>query len=182
MRNVRGQQITDGDPRLPGLVLLFLPNLRNLCNLRIPSGDRPARGSRKPIHRLRRFHRFGRLRTSRNGKGPRATNHRLGFKSDGIPADRNKGEPNGGGSMPYVLMIRERQSSRAGHGQIANTHATWEEAHAELVAYVRENWNARMDEGPPKDDEDELIVRYFEQTLEEYDIAETANNMTTGKP
>jgi len=82
--------------------------------------------------------------------------------------------------MPYVLMIRERQSSWAGRGPIANTHATWEEAHAELVAYVHENWDAKMDEDPPKDDEDELIVHYFEKTLEEYDIAETANTASTG--
>jgi mono/diheme cytochrome c family protein len=81
--------------------------------------------------------------------------------------------------MPYVLMIRERHNFSAGRSPIANTHATWEEAHAELVAYVRENWDARMDQDPPQDDEDELIVQYFEQTLEEYDTAETANTAST---
>ena len=75
--------------------------------------------------------------------------------------------------MPYVLMIRERGYSWAGRGPIAIIHSSEEEAQAELVEYVRENWDAKMDEDPPED-EDELIEQYFDQVLEEYDITEAA--------
>lgn len=75
--------------------------------------------------------------------------------------------------MPYVLMIRERGCSWAGREPIATVHASREEAEAELVDYVKENWDAEMNEHPPGD-EDELIERYFDCVLEEYDIAETA--------
>jgi len=75
--------------------------------------------------------------------------------------------------MPYILMIRERGCSWAGRDPIAVIHATEEEAQAELVDYVRENWDAKMDEDPPPDDDD-LIEQYFDQTLEEYVITEAA--------
>ncbi len=75
--------------------------------------------------------------------------------------------------MPFVLMIRERGHSWAGREPIAVVHASREEAEAELVDYVKENWDAKMNEDPPAD-EDELIERYFDCVLEEYDIAETA--------
>ena len=75
--------------------------------------------------------------------------------------------------MPFVLMIRERGSSWAGREPIAIIHPSREEAQAELVDYVRENWDAKMDQDSPEDD-DELIDQYFDQVLEEYDIAETA--------
>ena len=74
--------------------------------------------------------------------------------------------------MPFVLMIRERRNSWAGRGPIARIYSSEEEAQAELVDYVRENWDAKMDEDPPED-EDELIEQYFDQVLEEYDIAAT---------
>ena len=77
-------------------------------------------------------------------------------------------------SMPFVLMIRERGNSWAGRGPIAVIHPSEEAAHADLLDYVRKNWDDEMNEDPPEDDEDELIKMYFEQALEEYDIAETA--------
>ena len=76
--------------------------------------------------------------------------------------------------MPYVLMIRERHSSWAGRRPIANIHPSEKDAQAELLDYVRENWDSKMDEDPPEDDDDELIEMYFDQALEEYVIAETA--------
>ena len=75
--------------------------------------------------------------------------------------------------MPYVLMIRERGCSWAGRGPIAVIHPTEEEAQADLVDYVRKNWDDKMNEDPPEDDY-ELVEEYFDQVLEEYDIAETA--------
>jgi len=75
--------------------------------------------------------------------------------------------------MPFVLMIRERGCSWAGRGPIARIYSSEEEAQAELLDYVRENWDAKMDEDPPEDD-DELIAAYFEQVLEEYVITEAA--------
>jgi hypothetical protein len=76
--------------------------------------------------------------------------------------------------MPFVLMIRERRNSWAGRGPIAVIHPSEEAAQAELVDYVRENWDAKMDEDPPEDDDDELIEMYFDQALEEYVITEAA--------
>ena len=76
--------------------------------------------------------------------------------------------------MPFVLMIRERRNSWAGRGPIAVIHPSEEEAQADLVDYVQENWDAKMDEDPPEDDVDELIEMYFDQALEEYVIAEAA--------
>lgn len=73
--------------------------------------------------------------------------------------------------MPFVLMIRERGCSWAGRGPIAMTFPSKEAARAELLDYARENWDAKMDDDPP-DDEDELVEQYFDWVLEEYDIAE----------
>ena len=75
--------------------------------------------------------------------------------------------------MPFVLIIRERGSSWAGREPIATVHTTREEAQAELADYVREMWNAKMDEDPPEDDDD-MIDHYFGKVLEEYDIADAA--------
>lgn len=69
-------------------------------------------------------------------------------------------------------MIRERGYSWAGREPIAVIHDTREEAEADLVDYVRQNWNATMDEDPPEDDDD-LVSQYFDHALEAYDIAET---------
>lgn len=75
--------------------------------------------------------------------------------------------------MPFVLMIRERRGSWAGRGPIAVIHPTEEAAQADLLTYVRENWDSRFGDDLPEDD-DELIEQYFDCALEEYDIAETA--------
>ncbi len=58
--------------------------------------------------------------------------------------------------MPFVLMIRERHNSWAGRGPIAMTFPSEEAARAELLDYVRENWDGRAGGDPPEDD-DELI-------------------------
>jgi len=74
--------------------------------------------------------------------------------------------------MPYILIIRERRDSWGGRGPMAVMHRSREEAQAELLDYVRENWDDKIDEDPPEDEE-ELIDQYFDQTLEEYAISET---------
>jgi hypothetical protein len=70
-------------------------------------------------------------------------------------------------------MIRERHFSWGGRGPIALIFPTEEAAKAELLDYVRENWDDKMDEDP-LEDEDELVEAYFDHALEEYDIAEAA--------
>jgi hypothetical protein len=74
--------------------------------------------------------------------------------------------------MPFVLMIRERGCSWAGRGPIAVIHPSKEEAQAELLDDVRENWDAKMGDDLPEDDQ--LIEMYFDQVLEEYVITEAA--------
>lgn len=73
--------------------------------------------------------------------------------------------------MPFVLMIGERRCSWASRGPIAETYATREEAEADLADYVRRNWDAKMGDDPPEDD-DELVEQFFDWVLEEYEIAE----------
>lgn len=75
--------------------------------------------------------------------------------------------------MPFVLVIRERRNSWAGRGPIAVIHPSEEAAQADLFSYVQENWDAKMGDDLPEDD-DELIEQYFECVLEEYVISETA--------
>ena len=75
--------------------------------------------------------------------------------------------------MPYILMIRERSSSWAGRGPIAVIHPSEEEAQAQLIEYVRGNWDNMMNDDPPEDDY-ELVEEYFDQVLEEYVITQTA--------
>jgi len=75
--------------------------------------------------------------------------------------------------MAFVLMIRERGCSWAGRDPIAIVRPTREEAEAELLDYVKENWDAKMGDDPPEDD-DEPVEQYFDRVLEEFDIAETA--------
>jgi division protein CdvB (Snf7/Vps24/ESCRT-III family) len=76
-------------------------------------------------------------------------------------------------------MIRERGYSWAGRGPITVIHPTEKEAQANLVDYVRKNWDDKMNEDPPEDDY-ELVEEYFDQVLEEYDIAEAARTTSTG--
>lgn len=76
--------------------------------------------------------------------------------------------------MPFVLVIREVRNSWAGRGPLATMHATEAEAHAELVSWVKENWDDEMDGDELPDDEEEMIRQYFDFVLQEYEIAETA--------
>jgi hypothetical protein len=75
--------------------------------------------------------------------------------------------------MPFVLMIRERGCSWAGRGPIAVIHPSEEATQADLLDYVRENWDARLGDDPPEDD-DELVEQYFDWVLEEHDNTEAA--------
>lgn len=75
--------------------------------------------------------------------------------------------------MPYILTIRERNSSWAGRSPVVSEHASRGEAEAELRDYVQRNWDTEMDTNPP-DDPDEMIQEYFETVLEAYEILETA--------
>jgi hypothetical protein len=80
--------------------------------------------------------------------------------------------------MPFVLIIQEQGSSWAGRGPIAQIHPTREDAHAELIDYVRENWDAKMDIDPPED-EDDLVEAYFDCVLEEYIISEAVETTSS---
>jgi hypothetical protein len=75
--------------------------------------------------------------------------------------------------MPFLLMIRERRYSWAGRDPMAVIHPTREAAQAQLLDYVRENWDDQMGDEPPED-EDELVEQYFDCVHEEYVITGTA--------
>jgi hypothetical protein len=75
--------------------------------------------------------------------------------------------------MPFVLMIRELRGAWGERGPITEILPTRAEAEAELLGYVRENWESKMCEDLPED-EDELVVRYFDCVPEAYDIADAA--------
>ena len=62
--------------------------------------------------------------------------------------------------MPFTLTIRERNNSWAGRSPATSVHATRAEAEAELLEYVRRNWEAEM-ETDPSDDAAEMIEKYF---------------------
>ena len=72
--------------------------------------------------------------------------------------------------MPYTLTLRERCNSWAGRGPVITKHGRLEEAQAELVAYVRRNWDAEMDGDEPPADDEELVRQYFGEVLEDYAI------------
>ena len=74
--------------------------------------------------------------------------------------------------MAYTLTIRERGNSWAGRSPVRSEHATPEEARAELVEYVRRNWDAEVGDDRPND-EDKLVDMYFADVLEAYEITET---------
>lgn len=73
--------------------------------------------------------------------------------------------------MPFVLMIRELRGAWGDRGPITKICPTQEEAEAELLDYVRENWEENMYEDFPED-EDALVEKYFDCVPEAYDIAE----------
>ena len=73
--------------------------------------------------------------------------------------------------MPFILTIRERSHSWAGRPPAQSEHATRVDAEAELLQYVRRNWDAEVCTEPP-DDPGEMIQEYFAEVLESYDIIE----------
>jgi hypothetical protein len=84
--------------------------------------------------------------------------------------------------MAFTLTIRERGNSWAGRHPVTSIHSSQQKAKAELVDYVRRNWDTEMGGGEPPGDEDELIDRYFEDVLEAYEITETASRATSLSP
>jgi hypothetical protein len=75
--------------------------------------------------------------------------------------------------MPFLLTIRERNSSWAGRSPVTTTHETRRDAEAALLEYVWRNWEAEVGTDEP-DDPNERIAEYFASVLEAYDITETA--------
>jgi hypothetical protein len=73
--------------------------------------------------------------------------------------------------MSFILTIQERSHSWAGRPPVRSEHPTADDARAELLRYVRRNWEAELGPDPPVDD-DELIEHYFSEVLEAYDIVE----------
>ena len=74
--------------------------------------------------------------------------------------------------MPFTLVIKERGSSWAGRPPRQSSHATREEAEAELLQYVRDNWDTELDSDEPPEDPAVMIQEYFTDVLEAYDITE----------
>jgi len=73
--------------------------------------------------------------------------------------------------MPLTLVIKERGHSWAGRLPVQSSHATREEAEAELVRYVRANWDAEVGAEVP-DDPAAMVREYFADVLESYNITE----------
>ncbi len=74
--------------------------------------------------------------------------------------------------MPFVLIVGERGNSWSGRPPAATIHETREEAEAELLDYVRRNWDDETDGDEPPEDPDDMIERYFGDVLERYEIVE----------
>lgn len=74
--------------------------------------------------------------------------------------------------MPFTLVIKERGSSWAGRPPRQSSHATRQEAEAELLDYVRENWDTELDSDEPPDDPATMVQEYFADVLESYTITE----------
>jgi hypothetical protein len=77
-----------------------------------------------------------------------------------------------GSVMSYSLIIRERGHSWAGRSPVESLHGTQQEAHVELLDYVRRNWDAEFGTEPPEDAAT-MIAEYFADVLEAYEITET---------
>jgi len=75
--------------------------------------------------------------------------------------------------MPFTLTIEERNYSWAGRAPVRTQHATRAAAEAELLAYVRRNWDAEIGTDPPNDSA-VMIAAYFADVLERYDITDGA--------
>ena len=76
--------------------------------------------------------------------------------------------------MPFTLFIKERGHSWAGRPPVKSSHATHEDAEAELVRYVRANWDAEVGTDDPPDDPAAMVQQYFADVLESYNITEQA--------
>ena len=73
--------------------------------------------------------------------------------------------------MPFILTIRERSHSWAGRPPVRSEHASRAGAQAELLDYVRRNWDAEMGTDAPGEP-GKIIEEYFSEVLEGYDIVE----------
>ena len=76
--------------------------------------------------------------------------------------------------MPFTLVIKERAHSWAGRPPVKSSHASRDEAEAELVRYVRANWGAEVGTDDPPDDHAAMVQEYFAEVFESYDITERA--------
>jgi hypothetical protein len=74
--------------------------------------------------------------------------------------------------MQFVLTIGERGHSWAGRPPITSVHENRADAEAELIHYVRQNWDQQMDSDERPQDAEELIEQYFDYVLERYEILE----------
>lgn len=72
--------------------------------------------------------------------------------------------------MPFVLVIGERGNSWAGRPSRATMHVTREEAEAEVLNFVQNNWDSELGDDERPEDPDEMVEYYFENVLERYEI------------
>jgi hypothetical protein len=70
--------------------------------------------------------------------------------------------------MAFVLII-DGGNARGGRPSAATLHESREEAEAELLAYVRRNWDVETDGAEQPEEPDEMIGRYFEEVAEQYE-------------
>ena len=75
--------------------------------------------------------------------------------------------------MPFTLIVGESGNSWAGRPPSATLHDTRSGAEAELLDYVRRNWDSAMDGDEQPQDPEEIIEQYFEVVPERYEIVET---------
>jgi hypothetical protein len=78
--------------------------------------------------------------------------------------------------MPYILTIRERNNSWAGRPPVTTTHNSRTDAEAELLDYVRRNWDAELGTEPPGDAQ-QMIEEYFADVLEAFEITEQVGKL-----
>jgi hypothetical protein len=73
--------------------------------------------------------------------------------------------------MSFTLTIKERNHSWGGRSPVTSTHSTRAAAEAELLDYVRRNWDAEVGTERP-DDLSGMVAEYFDEVLEAYEITE----------
>jgi hypothetical protein len=76
--------------------------------------------------------------------------------------------------MPFIITIQERSHSWAGRPPVRSEHATHAAAEAELLEYVRRNWDAEIGTEAPADP-GEMVGEYFSEILESYEILESTS-------